>query len=232
MASIEKHDSTLPTVQNDAPGAPGAKAHWTSSAKTAIGTATAPESRIWFTFGQGVLNEIYYPDVDKATPGVSASWSPTGRDFFSDEQFDADHHTEQMAAGVPAYKLISTCKQGRYRLEKTILAKSVRDTLLMEVQFRVLDGSDLKLFLDIEPHLADQGAGNTAWVAGYKGLRMLVASRASSALAAFASVPIGAAVAGFVGAEDGYAQLKKDRRFTTEYNSQRREMSPFAVNSW
>lgn len=218
MISIEKHDSTLPTDQKEAPGAPGAKALWTSSAKTAVGTATAQESRIWFTFGQGVLNEIYYPDVDKANTRRIRFLVTDGQDFFSDEQFDADHHTEQLAAGVPAYKLISICKQGRYRLEKKILPKSVRDTLLLQVQFHVLDGSELKLFLDIEPHLADQGAGNTAWVAGYKGLRMLVARRASSALAAFASVPIGGAVAGFVGAEDGYAQLQKARRFTTEYN--------------
>ena len=218
MVRIEKHDSTLPTDQKEAPGAPGAKAHWTSSAKTAVGTATAKESRVWFTFGQGVLNEIYFPDVDRANTRRVRFLVTDGQDFFSDEQFDADHHTEQLAEGVPAYQLISTCKQGRYRLEKKILTKSVRDTLLLQVQFHVLDGSNLKLFLDIEPHLADQGAGNTAWVAGYKGLRMLVASRASSALAAFASVPIGGAVAGFVGAEDGYAQLKKDRHFTTEYN--------------
>ena len=218
MASIEKHDSTLPTVQKDAPGAPGATAHWTSSAKTAVGTATTSESRVWFSFGQGVLNEIYFPDVDKANTRRIRFLVTDGQSFFSDEQFDAEHHAEQLAEGVPAYKLTSTCKQGRYRLEKNIVAKSVRDTLLLQVQFHVLDGSDLKLFLDIEPHLADQGAGNTAWVAGYKGLRMLVASRGSSALAAFASVPIGGAVAGFVGGEDGYAQLKKDRRFTTEYN--------------
>ncbi len=216
--SVEEHDSTLPTKQNPAPGRPGAKPLWTSSAKVGVGTAVSLHSRVWFTLGQGVLNEIYFPTIDKPNTRRIRFLVADGRGFFSDEQFDAAHIAEQLAEGVPAYRLTSTCNAGRYRLTKEIVSESVRDTLLLRVNFEVLDGSALKLYLYVEPHLADRGAGNTAWVGGYKGLRMLAASRADSSLAAYPSVLFGAAVAAFVGEGDGYDQLKKNGTLTNLYN--------------
>ena len=50
----------------DAPGWPGIPPRWTSSAKTGLGTALSPISRVWFTLSHGILNEIYYPRVDQA----------------------------------------------------------------------------------------------------------------------------------------------------------------------
>jgi len=40
-----------------APGWPGIPPRWTSSAKSGIGTALRPSSRIWFTVSHGILNE-------------------------------------------------------------------------------------------------------------------------------------------------------------------------------
>ncbi len=47
----------------DAPGAPGIDPTWTSSAKDMVGNAIGP-SRVWFTLGFGVINEVYYPRAD------------------------------------------------------------------------------------------------------------------------------------------------------------------------
>ena len=49
-----------------APGRPGIEPRWTSAAKTGVGTALNPASRVWFTLSHGILNEIYYPRVDHA----------------------------------------------------------------------------------------------------------------------------------------------------------------------
>ena len=49
-----------------APGWPGISPRWTSSAKSGIGTALNPHSRVWYTVSHGILNEVYFPRVDQA----------------------------------------------------------------------------------------------------------------------------------------------------------------------
>lgn len=56
----------MEAIGSDAPGWPGIPARWTSSAKSGVGTSRGPASRVWFTIGHGILNEVYYPDVDTA----------------------------------------------------------------------------------------------------------------------------------------------------------------------
>ena len=46
-------------------GRPGIPPRWTSSAKEGVGTAYATASRVWFTLSHGILNEIYYPTIDR-----------------------------------------------------------------------------------------------------------------------------------------------------------------------
>jgi hypothetical protein len=50
-----------------APGWPGIPAHWTSSAKSGLGTAVSRDSRVWFTLSHGILNEIYVLPVSGHT---------------------------------------------------------------------------------------------------------------------------------------------------------------------
>jgi Glucodextranase, domain N len=65
-----------------APGWPGIPARWTSSAKSGLGTAVSRDSRVWFTLGHGILNEVYYPriEVGRAAAFVTrnAPMSPEG----------------------------------------------------------------------------------------------------------------------------------------------------------
>ncbi|MEP7015921.1 MAG: hypothetical protein ABI925_10810, partial [Verrucomicrobiota bacterium] len=53
-------------LDHEPPGAPGIEPRWTSSAKTGVGTAVQPASKVWFTVSHGILNEIYSPEVDRA----------------------------------------------------------------------------------------------------------------------------------------------------------------------
>jgi glucoamylase len=43
-----------------APGDPGSRPTWTSSAKDMVMTALGT-SRVWVTLGYGILNEVYWP---------------------------------------------------------------------------------------------------------------------------------------------------------------------------
>jgi glucoamylase len=215
---IEKHDCTQPVKPNPAPGGPGAKPRWSSSAKTAVGTTAQRSSRVWFTLGQGVLNEVYYPDIDLANTRMARFLVADGEDFFSDEANDAHHTAIALATGVPGYRIVSLCKRGRYKLTKEFIADPARDVILMDVTFEPLDDSNLQLYYSVEPHLADQGAGNSAWAGTYQGIHMLFAARLDVALSLHASVPFLQTTCGFIGKNDGYTQLKENRKLTSLYN--------------
>ncbi len=109
---IEKHDTTRPPAPHPAEGKPGNKPMWSSGAKTLVGTAVSSRSRIWFTVGNGTLNELYFPDVDQANTRSVRFLVSDGENFFSDEQWDADHTVDWQASGVPGCHIESRCKAG------------------------------------------------------------------------------------------------------------------------
>jgi len=51
--------------QGSAFGWPGVEPRWTSARKDAVGMAYSASSRIWYTISHGILNEIYYPTIDR-----------------------------------------------------------------------------------------------------------------------------------------------------------------------
>ncbi len=57
-------------AQTLAPGAPGKDAYWATAGKQAVGTSANLESKVWFTLAQGVMTEVYYPDVTVAKTNV------------------------------------------------------------------------------------------------------------------------------------------------------------------
>jgi glucoamylase len=203
--------AATPTV---APGAPGIPARWTSSAKSGVGTALSPAGRIWFTISHGILNEVYYPGLDRACTrdlGLIVT-GPGG--YFSEEKRDAEHSIKPFEDGVPAYRLVNTAADGTYRIEKRVLADPARPVLLQEIAFTPLKGAaaDYRAYALLAPHLVNAGMGNTAWVEDYKGKPMLFASGRGVCLALASSLPWGACSAGYVGFSDGWQQLHRDGR--------------------
>lgn len=51
--------------QSKAFGQPGVEPRWSQGNKDGVGTAYAAASRIWFALAQGILNEVYYPTIDR-----------------------------------------------------------------------------------------------------------------------------------------------------------------------
>ncbi len=202
-----------------APGWPGLSPRWTSAAKSAVGTALGRDSRVWFTVSHGILNEVSCPRVDQANTRDLGLIVTDGRGFFSEEKRHANHAVAWLADGVPAFRLTNTCVDGRYRIEKDVLTDPRRDTLLQQVRFEPLQGAlaDYHLYALLAPHLANHGAGNTAWVGEYKGVPMLFAERDGHALALACSAPWLARSAGFVGTSDGWQDLTRNGVMTWQY---------------
>lgn len=201
------------------PGQPGIPPRWTSSAKSGVGTALSPASRVWFTLSHGIFNEIYYPRIDQACTRDLGLIVTDGHDFFSEEKRDTHFEISNLAEGVPAYRLVNTCKDRRYRLEKEILTDPQRDTVLQRTRFVPLQGrlEDYHLYALLAPHLGNRGSDNTAWIGDYKGNPMLLAAGEDHALALACSVPWLKRSAGYVGFSDGWQDLSRHRQLTWLY---------------
>ena len=202
-----------------APGWPGLEPRWTSSAKSGVGTALSSRSLVWFTLSHGILDEVYYPHEDFAAIRDLGFIVTDAQDFFSEEKRDTTHEVAYRAESVPAYKLTNTCTGGRYRLVKEIVSDPKRSVLLQRVTFEALAGelSDYHLYALLAPHLGDQGAQNTAWVADYHKTPVLFAERAGNALALVGSSPWLKGRAGFVGSSDGWRDLKENKQLSWDY---------------
>ncbi len=202
-----------------APGWPGIPPRWTSSAKIGAGTALNTASRVWFTLSHGIVNEIYHPRVDQACTRDLGLLVTDGKKFFSEEKRHTQSQVAYLAEGVPAYRLVNTCGEKRYRIEKEILADSKRDTVLQRTRFVPLQGAreDYHLYVLLAPHLSNRGSGNTAWVGDYKGVPMLFAERGGNALALACSAPWLKRSAGYVGASDGWQDLMRHKQMTWTY---------------
>jgi len=202
-----------------APGWPGIEPRWTSSAKTGVGTALNLHSRVWFTLSHGILNEIYFPRVDQACTRDFGLIVTDGRGFFSEEKRHCTFRNLPIEPGVPAYELINTCMQGRYRIEKEVLTDPVRNVVLQKIRFVPLQGNlrDYRLYALLASHLANFGHGNTGWAGDYKGKPMLFAQRDSCALALACSAPLLKRSVGFAGVSDGWQDLSQHFQMTWEY---------------
>lgn len=200
----------------DAPGWPGIEPRWTSSAKVGIGTAFNATSRVWFTLSHGILNEIYYPRIDRACTRDFGMIVTDGKEFFSEEKRQALHHVSYTSPGAPAYRLLNTCVAGRYRIEKEVIADPQRAVVLQRTRFVPLVGvlADYHLFALLAPHIGNKGYGNTAWTGDYKGTPMLFAERDGTTLALACSGPWLNLSVDFAGASDGWHDLMAHKQIT------------------
>ncbi|MBP6469966.1 MAG: glucan 1,4-alpha-glucosidase [Chloroflexi bacterium] len=203
-----------------APGWPGISPRWTSSAKSGVGTALNPASRVWFSLSHGIFNEIYYPRLDHACIRDMGLIVTDGDTFFSEEKRHCQHDIAFLAPAVPAYRLTNTCQNGRYRITKEILADPRRDVVWQHTQFTPTLGpmSTYRLHVLLAPHLGNRGADNTAWVGNYKGIPMLFAQRDGQALALAADMPWRGRSVGFVGVSDGWQDLSQHKMMTWFYD--------------
>ncbi len=206
---------------SNAPGWPGSEPRWTSSAKSGVGTSLSPTSRVWFTLSHGIFNEIYYPRLDLACTRDMGLIVTDGRAYFSEEKRHTTSSVSYLSEGVPAYRLVNACRDGRYRIEKEIVTDPKRDAVLQNTRFVPLRGDpkDYLVHVLLSPHLGNRGSGNTAWVGDYKGMPMLFAQRDAFTLALVCSAPWVKRSAGFVGISDGWHDIMENKRMTQTYRN-------------
>jgi glucoamylase len=205
-----------------APGAPGLPPTWSSSDKDAVGTSHY-SSRVWFTIGHGILNEIYWPHVDRPQVRDLGFIVADDDGFWSEVKRDAAHEVGHADQGVPAITAVH--RHERYELTLRICTDDHADVVRIEARLADLRPADdparaahpLRLYALIAPHLGFGGVHGRAWVGEYKGRSMLFAQNGPWALALASDPgPLRQSV-GYVGASDGWQDFAAHGRMTWEY---------------
>jgi len=202
-----------------APGAPGICLNWCTGAKQAVGT-TLGTSRVWFTVGQGIVNEVYYPRIDIPQIRDLGLIIADGQNFWVEIKKLNHCHIEYAAAGVPAITI--THQHPRFTLIQRIVPEPNRDVLLIEIH---LEGDDqLKPYVLLAPHLGGTGNSNVADIGNHKGRRILWASQGPFGLALAAMDEqqrdaFGFSSAGYTGISDGWQDFNKHGRLHWSYQT-------------
>lgn len=200
-----------------APGAPGMLSNWCSGAKQMVGTSLGP-ARVWFTVGQGILNEIYYPRIDTAQVRDLGFIIADGRGFWQEVKLLEDCKVDCAEVGIPAVTIIH--RHPRFTFTQRIVPEPNRDALLIEV---VLVGDkDLRPYILLAPHLGGTGKNNQAEVGQFRSRRVLWAEQgpfglALAAVAAHQRDALGACSAGFSGLSDGWQEFNRAGHLEKRY---------------
>jgi len=202
-----------------APGAPGLSPTWSSSNKDMIGCALGA-SRLWFTIGGGIINEVYYPRVDIPQIRDLGFLVGDGAGFWVEVKRLWKYVIQLAAPGVPAVHIVH--HHERFELALRVTPCEHRDVLLIEVS---LTGDEaLTPYALLAPHLGGTGTNNRAQVVSYRGRRLLWAEQGPFALALAAATPqqqdaFGRASAGNVGSSDGWQDFAHNGGLTWQYDN-------------
>lgn len=197
---------------------------WTSANKQVFGTAyeaydgsgaysdsspTAPISRVWYTGGTGILNEVFWPSVDTPQTVDGQFLVSDGKSFF-EERKDSQTEVQWVRPGVPIYQVTNSDPQGRFAIEKTIFSDPDRDVMIQHLRI-TRNAPGLHFYYLHKPAAGGTLDGNSARVSTGEGLPAgLYAWKGNQAQAVIFSVPLKQASAGFSGASDGWQDLHKN----------------------
>ncbi len=205
-----------------APGAPGIPPTWSSSDKDAVGTSHA-SSRVWFTIGRGILNEVYWPHVDRPQVRDLGFIVADDAGFWSEVKRDAVHEILHEPGGAPAITAVH--RHPRYTLTLRFCADDHADVVRIEA--RLEDPRDpaaadrlahpLRLYPLLAPHLGFGGVHGEAWVGASKGAPMLFARNGPWALALATDPAPTRQGVGQVGVSDGWQDFATHGRMTWTY---------------
>ncbi|WP_407736837.1 glucan 1,4-alpha-glucosidase [Hyalangium sp.] len=198
-----------------APGQPGSAAVWTPANKEGFGTARSQVSRVWYTLGSGELTEVYYPTL--GSPSVRDLWFivSDGKTFAESELDATDHHVELADPRSLTYQQVNTAKSGKYRLTKTYVTDPERNTLLIDVRFESLSGEPYSLYVVYDPSLANEGIDDS----GTSEDGVLIAQDSIAASALLSHPDFEKTSNGYLGASDGWTDLRDDFKMNWSYRS-------------
>ncbi|MEK7724040.1 MAG: glycoside hydrolase family 15 protein, partial [Acidobacteriota bacterium] len=206
----------------------GNDAQWATAGKQAVGTSASLESKVWFTLANGVMTEVYYPDVTVANVHLLqfVVVNPKTKKVET-ELDDAIHKIESHEVSVSknvspfsqigiykdynspsslVFKQTNTSKTADWRIEKTYITDPKSNTVLISVNFQSKT-PDLEFYVYYDPSLGNSGMHDTGWTEG----RFLLSSDGEIASALTCGrCKFSNETNGFLGVNDGLTQLREN----------------------
>src|ERR1700712_984484 len=208
-------------LDDDGPafGSPGLEPRWTSSRKDAVGTAYSASSRVWFTMSHGILNEIYYPTIDRPQTRDMELLFTDNETFCHEEKRHFEYDFQYIDSDALAIRVAGSDLEGRYTVTKEFISNPHYPAVLMNVKISGDDDviSRLKCYALLAPHLNGGGAGNSARSVDVAGKRSLLAWKGNTSLAMGADCGFTRSSCGYVGTSDGFQNLCQDKRMTWQF---------------
>ncbi len=208
--------------QGQAFGAPGMEPRWTSAAKDAVGTAYAASSRAWYTISHGILNEIYYPTIDRPQIRDMEFLITDGETFFHESKRDLKHEFAYIDSDALGVRITARDCDGRYTLTKEIINDPHYPVVLMRARLESDDKdflSRLQVYALLSPHVDGGGAGNSARTLIVAGELAVLAWRNQTSLALATDGGFIRASCGYVGQSDGWQDLKHNLIMDWQFGS-------------
>lgn len=200
-------------------GAPGTEPRWTHGAKDAIGTAYSTSSHLWFTMFRGVVNEVYFPTIDR--PQLrDLQLLIAGPGFLHEEKRHLTPEVTPLAEGVLGFRAVLRDPEGRYAIEKEILCDPHQSCLLLRVRLLGPDETflaQLRPYLLLAPHMDGDGWGDSAYAVTVAGRPILVSKGEQTWMAVGASRPFTKRSCGYVGYSDGWQDLTQHHELRWEF---------------
>jgi len=185
-----------------------------------LGTAYAASSRVWFTFWNGIVTEVYFPTVDRPQIRDLQYLITDGLSFFHDEKHYLKPKLEQLSDHGLGYRCTNSDPDGRYAIVKEIITDPHLACVLQHTKLTGDESlvSKLKLYALCAPHIEVAGWGNSGYVARVAGRTILIAERKGTWLAMAATVPFSRVSCGYVGASDGWTDLHGNFQMDWEFD--------------
>ncbi|WP_193178027.1 glycoside hydrolase family 15 protein [Oricola nitratireducens] len=192
------------SAEPEPPGKPGIDPTWSSSAKDAVSTALGT-SRIWATFGHGIVNEVYWPSTGH--PQIrDLGFIVAGPDGWTELKRAYRYSITTPQACVPLPHVVH--EGDGFRLELEFLVHPLRDVLMIR---HTLYGDGFRLYALLAPHLA--GARNNSALAGED----LLARDDGTALCLRSDAGFSRTSVGYAGFSDGWQDFARNGAMTWTY---------------
>ena len=200
-----------------APRSSCARAVWATAQKSLVGTALGP-SHVWFTVGEGILTEVFYPRIDIPAIRDLGFLIGDSRGFWVELKGHAGWVQTLSDSRVPL-PLIEHHHE-RFHFRSQIVADPLRDVLLIDYS---LEGdSSLRAFVLCAARLGGDSKANWAYTGSWEGRDLLWAEQGAFGLALLCRdrkgyPAFGPRSVGEIGASDLWQDFARHGAMTWQY---------------
>jgi glucoamylase len=154
--------ATAPADAATATGGPGSTPYWDESGGVqGFATALGSSSKVWYTLGNGGLENVFYPQTDQPDTYGLQYYVSDGSTFANSESANTTHAIALADPTSLTWTQTNTASNGDYKIVKTYVADPSRSVILVNTTFTNLTSTPLSLYAVYQPYLANQGDGNT-----------------------------------------------------------------------